>query len=85
MQKLGLKVQKTETAGEGENKIKRYKILSAKIPGYYEEIRTDETLNEVVNKLYNATGLNYEGIIDPKKAAAEKQAQKIKDLLNPNS
>ena len=85
LQKLGLKVQKTETAGEGENIIKRYKILSAKIPGYYEEIRTDETLDEVVNKLYNAAGLNYQGIIDPKKAAAEKQAQKIKDLLNPNS
>ena len=68
LQKLGLKVQKTETAGEGENIIKRYKILSAKIPDFYEEIRTDETLNEVVNKLYNATGLNYQGIIDPKKA-----------------
>tara|TARA_B110000503_G_scaffold23670_1_gene37057 strand:+ start:1215 stop:2855 length:1641 start_codon:yes stop_codon:yes gene_type:complete len=72
LQKLGLKVQKTETAGEGENIIKRYKILSAKIPDFYEEIRTDETLNEVVNKLYNATGLNYQGIIDPAKAKLSK-------------
>lgn len=69
LQKIGLQVQRTQTAGEGEDVIKRYKILNPKIPGYYQEIRTDETLDEVVNKLYNATGLNYEGIIDPAEKA----------------
>jgi hypothetical protein len=69
LQKIGLQVQRTQTAGEGEDVIKRYKILNPKIPGYYQEIRTDETLDEVVNKLYNATGLGYEGIIDPAEKA----------------
>jgi hypothetical protein len=71
LQKIGLQVQRTQTAGEGEDVIKRYKILNPKIPGYYQEIRTDETLDEVVNKLYNATGLGYEGIIDPAEKASK--------------
>ena len=65
LQKLGLKVKKTEVAGEGDEKVTRYTIESSKIPAFAEQIRSDETLGEVATKLYSATGLNYQGIIDP--------------------
>ena len=65
LQKLGLKVKKTEVAGEGDDKVTRYTIESSKIPAFAEQIRSDETLEEVATKLYSATGLNYQGIIDP--------------------
>ena len=65
LQRLGLKVKKTEVAGEGDEKVTRYTIESSKIPAFSEQIRSDETLGEVATKLYSATGLNYQGIIDP--------------------
>ena len=69
LQRLGLKVKKTEVAGEGNEKVTRYTIESSKIPAFSEQIRSDETLGEVATKLYSATGLNYQGIIDPAKKA----------------
>ena len=65
LQKIGLKIKKTEVAGEGDEKITRYTIESSKIPAFGEQIRSDETLNEVVTKLFNATGVQYPGIVDP--------------------
>lgn len=69
LQKIGLKIKKTESAGKGDDKITRYTIESSKIPGFGEQIRSDETLNEVVTKLFNATGLQYPGVIDPAEKA----------------
>ena len=65
LQRIGLKIKKVESSGEGEDKITRYTIESSKIPTFSEQIRSDETLDDVVNKLYNATGFNYQGITNP--------------------